>query len=106
MKSSSFSGPRALLAFAALSLASFAPKAHAQAQSLLSSNQVVVTRVEPILPDGLLITGINFGKPAPTVSLYLPGSRSIAVLNSKYVAGSAEIVATLPAGTTATAPGT
>ncbi|MBI5766861.1 MAG: collagen-like protein [Verrucomicrobia bacterium] len=106
MNSFSLSAPRALLALTALSLAAVAPKAHAQAQSLLSSNQVVVTRVEPILPDGLLITGINFGKTTPTVSLYLPGSKSIAVLNTKFAAGSAEIVATLPAGTTATAPGT
>ncbi len=97
---------RTLLPLAALGFSISAPSAYAQAQSLLSSNQVVVTRVEPILPDGLLITGINFGKSAPTVSLYLPGTKSIAVLSSRYTAGSAEIVATLPAGTTATAPGT
>ncbi len=97
---------RTLLPLAVLGFTATAPSAHAQAQSLLSSNQVVVTRVEPILPDGLLITGINFGKAAPTVSLYLPGTKTIAVLSSRYTAGSSEIVATLPAGTTATAPGT
>ncbi len=97
---------RTLLPLAAIGFTASAPTAFAQAQSLLSSNQVVVTRVEPVLPDGLLITGINFGKSAPTVSLFLPGSRTIAVLTSRYTAGSSEIVATLPAGTTATAPGT
>lgn len=83
------------------------PTMHAQAQSLLSSNQVVVTRVEPILPDALLISGINFGKgsSAPVVSLFVPGSKTIAVLNSKYNATTQEIVATLPVGLTATSPG-
>jgi len=112
---------RALLPLGAISLALLAPRAHAQAQSLLSSNQVVVTRVEPILPDGLLITGINFGKTsnddkgekgernsnvtAPVVSLFHPGSKTIAILPSKYTAGSSEIIATLPVGLTAKAPG-
>lgn len=46
----------------AIGFALISSEVRAQAQSLLSSNQVVITRVEPILPDGLLITGINFGK--------------------------------------------
>lgn len=98
-----------LLSLAPLTAALFTsitPEVQAQAQSLLSSNQVVVTRVEPILPDAILITGINFGKSAPVVSLFTPTSRNITVLNSRYTAGSQEIVATLPVGMTATAPGT
>jgi hypothetical protein len=96
----------ALAPFAAVLFSSIAPEARAQAQSLLSSNQVVVTRVEPVLPDAILITGINFGKSTPVVSLFTPTSRNITTLNTRYTAGSQEIVATLPVGMTATAPGT
>lgn len=114
---------RTVLPLAVVALVFQAPDANAQAQSLLSSNQVVVTRVEPILPDGLLITGINFGRnstgddknekaekisnsTAPVVSLFHPGSKTIAILNSKYTPGSSEIIATLPIGLTAKSPGT
>lgn len=99
---------KSVLPFFAAGLAILTPDAKGQAQSLLSSNQVVVTRVEPVLPDAILISGINFGKSssAPVVSLFLPSAKAISVLNSKYVPGSQEIVATLPVGMTATSPGT
>lgn len=99
---------KSVLPLFAAGLAILAPDAKGQAQSLLSSNQVVVTRVEPVLPDAILISGINFGKSsnAPVVSLFLPSAKAISVLNSKYVPGSQEIVATLPVGMTATSPGT
>lgn len=106
----------------AIGFALLSPEVRAQAQSLLSSNQVIITRVEPILPDGLLITGINFGKSSnddkgekgernsnstnPVVSLFHPGSKTIAVLTSRYTAGSSEIIATLPVGLTSRSPGT
>lgn len=91
----------------ALGLNALAPNVRAQAQSLLSSNQVVVTRVEPVGADALLISGLNFGKfgNTPVVSIALPGAKSATALNSRYTAGTGEVVATLPTGTTATAPG-
>jgi len=91
----------------ALGLTALAPNVRAQAQSLLSSNQVVVTRVEPVGADALLISGINFGKfgNTPVVSVALPGAKAATALSSRYTAGSGEIIATLPTGTSATAPG-
>ena len=99
---------QSIFALVAIGLAFLPSSASAQAQSLLSSNQVVITRVEPVMPDGLLITGINFNAKSngtPVVSLSLP-ARGLVVLNSRYTTGSQEIIATLPVGTTATAPGT
>ncbi len=91
----------------ALGLTAVAPNVRAQAQSLLSSNQVVVTRVELVGADALLISGINFGKfrNSAVVSIALPGAKAATALSSLYTAGSGEIIATLPTGTSATAPG-
>jgi hypothetical protein len=66
-----------------------------------------VTRVEPVGADALLISGINFGKfgNTPVVSVALPGAKTATTLSSRYTAGSGEIIATLPTGTSAKAPG-
>lgn len=85
-----------LAAVAALSL-SATPKIHAQAQSLLSSNQVVISRVENVNPTTILIAGVNFDKfkGAPVVSISGSGS-IVSVLPATYNAATKDITAILP----------
>lgn len=94
-----------LLAFAFAGLALHGPALHAQAQSLLSSNQVVISRVENINPTTILISGVNFEKfkGAPVVSVSGAGA-SVAVLPSTFNAAAKDITAILPASV-ATIPG-
>lgn len=94
-----------LISVLALALAGL-PSAFAQAQSLLSTNQVVISRVENVTPNTILISGINFEKfkVAPTVSLSGAGT-AIAVLPSTYNAQKKDITALLPENV-ATIPGT
>jgi hypothetical protein len=83
-----------------------APRALAQAQSLLSQNGVVIAAVEPVFTSNgggaINITGVNF--PAsprsgyPVVSLRLPGG-SVSTLTSQY--DGANVQALLPAGVAA-----
>jgi hypothetical protein len=91
------------LALAFTGLAAFSPNVNAQAQSLLTQNGVVVTRVENINPTTILISGRNFdGKgDAPVVSL--AASSTISALTAVYDSVAKDITATLPAG--ATLPG-
>lgn len=86
-------------------------KAHAQAQSLLSQNGVVIAAVEPLLSaDGnggaIAITGINFPRSPragyPVVSLRLAGG-NVTTLTSQY--DGATVLALLPQGLSTTAPG-
>lgn len=90
-----------------LALATFSgvSGAFAQAQSLLTTNQVVISRVENITPNSILISGINFEKfkVAPTVSLSGAGT-AIAVLPSTYNTQKKDITALLPESV-ATIPG-
>ena len=89
---------RQLSAVALTGLAlSLAPRLHAQAQSLLSSNQVVIARVENVTANTVLISGINFDKfkGGLTVSLSGVGS-AITTLPAVYNAGTRDITATLP----------
>ncbi len=70
----------------------------AQAQSLLSSNQVVISRVENITPNTILISGINFDKFKNVPAVSLSGSGAVvSVIPSSYNASSKDITATLPA---------
>ena len=70
----------------------------AQAQSLLSSNQVVISRVENITPNTILISGINFDKFKSVPAVSLSGSGAVvSVIPSTYNASSKDITATLPA---------
>jgi hypothetical protein len=73
------------------------PRLHAQAQSLLDSNQVVITRVENIDPATILVSGVNFDKFAnlPVVSLSASG-QSIISLPAVYNASAKDITAGLP----------
>lgn len=70
---------------------------NAQAQSLLNSNQVVITRVENITPGTILISGINFDKFAnlPVVSLSGSGD-TITALPVSYNAPAKDITSVLP----------
>lgn len=90
---------RPLLAVVLAGLAvSATPRLHAQAQSLLSSNQVVIARVENVTPNTILISGVNFDKfkNVPVVSLSGSGS-TVTVLPSLFNATTKDITATLPA---------
>ncbi len=89
---------RLLFAVALTGLALGTPRLNAQAQSLLTSNQVVISRVENITPDMILISGINFDKFAnvPVVSLSYVGT-TVTTVSSSYDAGSRDITAILPA---------
>lgn len=96
----SISRPLAVVFLFALPFA--APRLHAQAQSLLSSNQVVISRVENVNPTTILISGINFEKfkGAPVVSLSGAGT-AVIVIPSSYDAQAKDITATLPANVAA-----
>lgn len=74
------------------------PILNAQAQSLLTSNQVVIARVENINAATILISGINFDKfkGAPVVSLSAAGS-AVTVIPSVYNSASKDVTASLPA---------
>ena len=89
--------PLLTVVLAGLALSS-TPRVHAQAQSLLSSNQVVIARVENVTPNTVLISGINFEKfkNVPVVSLSGTGS-TVTVIPSVYNSASKDITATLPA---------
>jgi len=89
--------PLLAVVLAGLALSS-TPLVHAQAQSLLSSNQVVIARVENVTPNTVLISGINFEKfkNVPVVSLSGTGS-TVTVIHSVYNSASKDITATLPA---------
>jgi hypothetical protein len=98
MNSARFSIHKSLFAAAVSSLVLSAPQVHAQAQSLLSSNQVVISRVENINPTTILVSGINFekfGKAAPVVSLSGAGT-TVSVIPSSYNSRAQDITATLP----------
>ncbi len=82
----------------AFTAAVFAPvAAHAQAQSLLSCNQVVVSRVENLSTNAILFSGIDFDKikVKPTVSISDSGN-SVSVLSSSYNAATKDITVLLP----------
>lgn len=89
---------RQLCAVALTGLAlSLAPRLHAQAQSLLSSNQVVIARVENVTANTVLISGINFDKFKGGLAVSLSGVGSaITTLPAVYNAGTRDITATLP----------
>jgi hypothetical protein len=97
---------RRLCAVALTGLAlSAAPRLQAQAQSLLSSNQVVIARVENVTASTLLISGVNFEKFKGGLVVSLSGTGSaIMTIPAVYHAGTRDITATLPA--TALIPGT
>ena len=97
MNSARFSIHKLLLAAAVSSLVLSAPQVHAQAQSLLSSNQVVITRVENVTPTAILVSGINFGKfdNVPVVSLSGAGT-AVTTIPSSYNSQAQDITATLP----------
>ena len=97
---------RRLCAVALTGLAlSAAPRLQAQAQSLLSNNQVVIARVENVTASTLLISGVNFDKFKGGLVVSLSGSGSaIMTIPAVYHAGTRDITATLPA--TALIPGT
>ncbi|MCM2273237.1 MAG: collagen-like protein [Candidatus Didemnitutus sp.] len=111
MKSYPTSIRSALLAAAFVFSLSAGLNAHAQAQSLLSQNGVVIAAVEPLLSaDGnggaIAITGINFPRSPragyPVVSLRLAGG-NVTTLTSQY--DGATVLALLPQGLSTTAPG-
>ena len=96
MITSRFIKPLFAIGFAGLAL-SATPQVHAQAQSLLTSNQVVITRVENINSNVILISGINFDKfdNVPVVSLSGTGS-TVSTLPSAHAAAASDITALLP----------
>lgn len=89
---------KTLFTAALVGLALGTPRIHAQAQSLLTSNQVVITRVENLNPTTVLISGLNFDKFAgslPVVSLSGSGT-TVSTLSAAYTAGGSDITVTLP----------
>lgn len=98
MIKTSLSHFKPLFAIILAGLAIGGTRLHAQAQSLLTSNQVVISRVENITPNTILISGINFDKfkNVPVVSLSGSGT-VVTVIPSSYDAASKDITATLPA---------
>ena len=89
---------RRLCAFALAGLAlSAAPRLHAQAQSLLSSNRVVVALVENITANTILISGINFDKFTGGLVVSLSGTGSaITTILAVHNTGTRDITATCP----------
>lgn len=94
------------LAFALAGFALSGTNLHAQAQSLLTTNQVVISRVENIDPATILISGINFDKFKGGLVVSLSGAgNTVSTIPAVYNAASKDITATLPANV-ARIPGT
>lgn len=83
------------LALAGLALGT--SRLNAQAESLLDSNQVVITRVENITTSTILISGVNFAKFAnpPVVSLSASGN-AVTTIPAVYNDSEKDITAALP----------
>ncbi len=87
-----------LFAVALAGLAIAGPRLHAQSQSLLTSNGVVITRVENVAPSTIIVSGLNFNKTGNAPVLTLSGSgTTVSTLASSYNSTTQDITATLPA---------